>query len=66
MPEKYKTKSGDTWDKIAREVYGNESYISLLMSENQELLSYFVFPEGIEILISNKKTSNNMLPDWRV
>ena len=31
MAKVYKTKSGDTWDIIAKEVYGDELYTSFLM-----------------------------------
>lgn len=61
----YKTKSGDVWDKIAKEVYGDESYTSFLMANNQKLLTYFVFPEGIEISIQDKPEEVSTLPDWR-
>lgn len=47
----YITKSGDTWDMVAKEVYGDELYTSLLMSNNQELIEYFVFPENISIVL---------------
>lgn len=62
----YKTKSGDTWDKIAKEVYGEELYTSFLMANNQEYLSYFIFPEGIELAIEDKPVEVSMLPDWRL
>lgn len=66
MANIYKTKSGDVWDVIARKVYGNESYTSFLMKNNQQYLEYFVFPDGIELecpeLPNRKKTT---FPDWR-
>lgn len=61
----YKTKSGDVWDKIAKEVYGDESYTSYLMSNNQELLNFFVFPEGIRLVIKELPKKESNLPDWR-
>lgn len=61
----YKTKSGDTWDIIAKEVYGSEAYTSFLMENNQRLLNYFVFPEGIILVIKDKPEEVTLLPDWR-
>ena len=65
MAAVYKTKSGDVWDNIAREVYGDESYTSLLMANNQEHLGYFVFPAGVELVIKDKPEEASTLPDWR-
>ena len=65
MEKVYKTKSGDTWDVIAKEVYGSEAYTSFLMGNNQRLLNYFVFPEGITLVIKDKPEEVSLLPDWR-
>lgn len=65
MAEVYKTKSGDTWDMVAKNVYGDELYVSFLMSNNQELLDYFIFPEGIELSLPEIPEEENLLPDWR-
>lgn len=65
MADVYKTKSGDTWDMIAKEVYGDELYASLLMSNNQELLDYFIFPEGVLISLPDIPEEESLLPDWR-
>ena len=62
---KYITKSGDVWDNIAKEVYGDEAYTSFLMENNQNHLNYFVFPEGIELVIKEVPTEVSLLPDWR-
>ena len=62
---KYITKSGDVWDNIAKEVYGSESYTSFLMENNKHLVSYFVFPEGIQLEIKDKPAEVSLLPDWR-
>lgn len=66
MEKVYKTKSGDVWDSIAKEVYGDESYTSFLMTNNQEHIDYFVFPEGIELVIAALPEEESLLPDWRV
>lgn len=65
MERVYKTKAGDVWDKIAREMYGNESSVSFLMENNQEYLEYFVFPEGIPLTVKELPESKGHLPDWR-
>lgn len=65
MAAVYKTRSGDVWDSIAKEVYGSETYTSFLMSNNQEYLNYFVFPEGIYLVIEVKPEEASTLPDWR-
>ena len=65
MAAVYKTRSGDVWDSIAKEVYGSETYTSFLMANNQEYLNYFVFPEGIMLVIKDKPEEASVLPDWR-
>lgn len=65
MAAVYKTKSGDVWDNIAKEVYGSEAYTSFLMQNNQNHLGYFIFPEGIELVIKDKPTEVSLLPEWR-
>ena len=65
MSEVYKTRSGDTWDMIPKEVYGDELYASLLMANNQELLEYFIFPEGVLVSLPEVPEEESLLPDWR-
>lgn len=65
MAKVYKTKSGDVWDGIAKEVYGDESYTSFLMANNQEAIDYFIFPEGIKLVIEDLPAEESILPDWR-
>lgn len=65
MEKTYTTISGDTWDMIAKEIYGDEARVSLLMESNQDLLEYFVFPDGIVLKAVDLPEDGNMLPDWR-
>ena len=65
MASVYKTISGDVWDRIAKEVYGDESCTSFLMSNNQEYLDYFVFPDGIELRTPKMPEDETTLPEWR-
>lgn len=61
----YKTKSGDVWDSIAKEVYGSEAYTSFLMENNKKHLDYFVFPRGIDLVIEDLPEDVSLLPEWR-
>ena len=61
----YTTIQGDTWDMIAKKVYGDETYTSLLMEANPKLLDYFVFPEGIVVTVPEKPEETGYLPEWR-
>jgi phage tail protein X len=66
----YTTVSGDTWDMIARQAYGDELLAHHIMQdrENITLLDYQVFPTGIEVYIpdlSETQTYDDDLPDWR-
>lgn len=45
----YTTISGQTWDQIAFEVYGDEYYCDKIMDANRDKLDYFVFPAGVEL-----------------
>ncbi len=62
----YITIQGDTWDMIAKKVYGNEKCLDILMQSNFPLLDYLVFPAGIEVLITDKPPDRHEnLPIWR-
>ena len=65
----YITKSGDTWDIIAKEVYGDEIHLSFLMKNNGDLLTYFVFPSGVVVKIydlpEEVDEEDEDIPDWR-
>lgn len=65
----YITKSGDTWDIIAKEVYGDEMHLSFLMKNNGDLLNYFVFPSGVVVKIydlpEEADEEDEDIPDWR-
>lgn len=61
----YTTIQGDTWDMMAKKVYDDESYTSLLMEANPRLLDYFVFPEGIVVTVPEKPEETDDMPEWR-
>ena len=66
----YTTVQGDTWDIVARSLYGDETKAQHLMQEraNILLLDYEVFPAGIVITapdIDEDGNDTDDLPDWR-
>ena len=66
MAETYTTIQGDTWDMIAKRVYGAEKHLDHLMQHNFSLLDYFVFPAGMKV--NTPKLPENTgadLPPWR-
>lgn len=70
MGRTYLTVSGQTWDQIAYEVYGDEYKCDILMDANRALLDYFVFPAGITLQVPDLETKRNSMvhsdyPEWR-
>ena len=65
MASVYTTVAGDIWDKIAKEVYGSETYTSFLMANNQKYIDYFIFPAGIYLTIEDLPEEESNLPEWR-
>lgn len=62
----YTTKSGDTWDTIAREVYGNEYMAGALMAANPDYIDTFQFSAGVVIAtpaVQNEREGS--LPPWK-
>ena len=67
MPEKYRTMQGDTWDVIAKKLWGNEKLFVKLMEANPEHRETMFFPEGIELVVPEIETSTapEVLPPWK-
>ena len=64
--EEYRTIQGDTWDMIAKKVYGAERHLDYLMASNFELLDYFIFPAGIVVKVPELPAGiSEDLPSWR-
>ena len=65
----YRTVLGDTWDIIAKKVYGNEFYADRLMDANRKLLNQFIFSEGVEVVCPEIQTQAakhpSGWPEWR-
>lgn len=70
MGKTYTTISGQTWDQIAFEVYGDEHYCDRIMDANRDKLDYFVFPAGVELDLPDSESLNHDslpsdYPAWR-
>lgn len=70
MSRTYITISGQTWDQIAYEVYGNEYFCDKLMDENRDMLNYFIFPDGIVLKVPDVEaitaaSVSSDYPTWR-
>ena len=64
----YTTKSGDTWDGIAKSVYGDELKADVLMAANREYIEIYRFDSGIELVtpdIEEEVAANDNLPPWK-
>lgn len=62
----YTTKSGDTWDTIAREVYGSEYQAGALMAANRSHIDTFLFSAGVVLNTPEVKSERDgSLPPWK-
>lgn len=61
----YTTVLGQTWDMVAKEVYGNEKYADFLMENNPQKLHIFVFSAGETLNIPELPEKAGELPPWR-
>ena len=62
----YKTIQGQTWDQIAKEVYGSELKADVLMAANPKQLDIFIFPAGVLLEVPEIEESSMNLPPWRL
>lgn len=62
----YETVLGDTWDSIAKFVYGSEIHADWLMKNNPFLLGTSIFSAGTIIYTPDlpEKTYDD-IPEWR-
>ena len=67
MPVQYtSTIQGDTWDMIAKRVYGNELLCDVLMQANPMHLNTVIFPAGIVLAVPETElTFRSAPPPWR-
>lgn len=62
----YVTKSGDTWDGIAKAVYGSELRADALMAANRKYIDVFRFDSGVELSTPELVTeTDSSLPPWK-
>ena len=62
----YTTVDGDTWDSIAKKVYGAERYADFLMECNMTLLDILVFQRGVVLETpALPQQKSVILPPWR-
>ena len=62
----YTTKSGDMWDSIAKEQMGNEKYMSLLVSANENYSETIIFNAGVILNIPDiEEEIPQYIPPWR-
>lgn len=64
--EYYQTIQGDTWDIIAKKVYGDEKHMDFLMAHNFPLLDQLVFSTGVQVKVPDlPENVSSDLPPWR-
>lgn len=62
----YVTKSGDTWDRIARAVYGNEYHADALMAANPKYIDVYQFSSGVALNTPDVEDAREgTLPPWK-
>lgn len=62
----YTTKPGDTWDVIAKDLYGSELLATYIMRANPEYLGYYSMPAGLVIKVPELVGDDaDGLPPWR-
>lgn len=61
----YTTVQGQTWDQIAKEVYGKEKYADVLMEANPKLLDTFIFSAGVVVNTPEIAVEEKEVPPWR-
>lgn len=62
----YITKSGDTWDVIAKEVYGSEYHADVLMAANHDHIDTFIFGSGVVLNTPElEEERDGLLPPWK-
>ena len=67
MSGTYITNSGDTFDIIAKKVYGSEVYADTLMIANPDLITTFKFASGVTVKTPElSETVDGSLPPWKI
>lgn len=62
----YTTKSGDTFDTIAKQVYGSEYHADILMAANPDEVDTFQFGAGVVLTTpALEEERDGLLPPWK-
>ena len=62
----YETQLGDTWDVIAKNIYGDEKYADYVMENNPTLIATTIFSAGTLVWIPDLPPDEvEKLPEWR-
>lgn len=62
----YSTVSGDTFDKIAHQFYGDEAQAIHIINENIEYVDVMIFQGGVELKIPEIEVEQiSNLPPWK-
>ena len=63
----YTTKSGDMWDSIALEVYGDTKFTDDLIRANAEYRKTYIFQSGVTLSVPeiDEKITYEDLPPWK-
>lgn len=63
-----KTKQGDTWDILAKKLYGDERYMDELIKANLHLRKTAIFSAGVVLQVPSIDTASQVdetkLPSW--
>lgn len=62
----YRTVQGDTWDSIARALWGSEYFMHQLLDANPDCADILIFPAGTTLRVPQADTSAlpANLPPW--
>lgn len=55
----YTTISGDTWDKIAKKVYGDDHAFEKIMEQNGDYIDVLIFGAGIKLSIPDETETSS-------
>lgn len=63
----YRTRQGDTFDKLALDAYLDEKLAHRIRKENRDYRDYLILPAGIQLRIPilEEQEKPESLPPWR-